>query len=51
MGIRAVILLVMYGTQIQVGLQLSVGTLNLTDQVVIVPCGLLVKRGDVRAEE
>ena len=51
MGIRAVILLVIYGPQIQVGLQLAVGTLDFAGQVVIVPGGLLVKRGDVRAEE
>ena len=51
MGIRPVILLVMYRTQVQVGLQLAVGTLYLTGKVVLVPCGLLVKRGYIRPKE
>ena len=51
MGIRPVVLLVMYRTQVQVGLQLAVGTLYLTGQIVIVPCGLLVKRGYIRPEK
>ena len=51
MGIRPVVLLVMYRTQVQVGLQLAVGTLYLTGKVVIVPCGLLVKGGNIGPEE
>ena len=51
MGVRPVVLLVMYRAQIQVGLQLAVGTFYLTGKVVIVPCGLLVKGGNVGPEE
>ena len=51
MGVRPVVLLVMYWAQIQVGLQLAVGTLYLTSKIIIVPCGLLVKRGYIRPKE
>ena len=51
MGIRPVVLLVMYWTQVQVGLQLTVGTLYLTSKIIIVPCGILVKRGHIRPEK
>lgn len=51
MGVRPVVFLVVYGAQIKVGLQLAVGTLYLTGKVVIVPCGLLVKGGNVGPEE
>ena len=50
-GIRPVVLLVMYWTQVQVGFQLAVGTLYLTSKIIIVPCGLLVKREDIRLGE
>ena len=51
MGVRPVVFLVVYRAQIQVGLQLAVGTFYLTGKVVIVPCGLLVKGRNVGPEE
>lgn len=38
-------------TQIQVGVQMAVGAICLTVKVVIAPCGLLVKREDIRLGE
>ena len=51
MRVRPVVFPVVYRAQIEVGLQLAVGTLYLTSQIIIVPCGLLVKRGYIRPEE
>ena len=51
MGIRPVVLLVIYRTEVEVCLQLAVRALYLTDEVVIVPCGLLVERLHVGTQE
>ena len=51
MGIRPVIFLVMYRPKVQVGLQLTVRAFDFTGEIVIVPCGLLVKIGHVRPQE
>ncbi len=47
MCVRPVVFLVVYGPQVQIGLQLAVGALYLTFKVVVVPCGLLVERPNV----
>lgn len=51
MGIGTVVLFVVDGTQIQVGLQLTVGTFNFTDKIIIVPGGLFVKALHVGPQE
>ena len=51
MGVAPPVLLVVYGAQAEVGLQLAVRALYLTDQVVIVPCGLFVQLLAVGAQE
>ena len=51
MGISPVVFLVVYMTQIQVGVQMAVGAFYLTVKVVIAPCVLLVKREDIRLGE
>ena len=51
MGIRPVVLLVVYWAQVEIRLQLPVGAFNLADEIVVVPCGFLVERPDVRPEE
>ena len=51
MSIRPVVFLVVYGAQIEIGLQLVVRAFYFSSKVVIVPCGLLVKRRNVGSEE
>ena len=49
--IRVGIALMVYGAQFEVRFQLPVSRLYLTDEVVVVPGGALVKRADVGAQE
>ena len=51
LGVCPVVFLVVYMTQIQVGVQMAVGAFCLTVKVVIAPCFLLVKREDIRLGE
>ena len=51
MRIGPVILLVVYRAQVQVGLQLPVGAFYLTNQIIIVPCRLLVQLVSVGTQE
>ena len=51
MGVGVLVGLVVYRSEIQIGLQLTVGAFDLSDKVIAVPCGLLVEGADVGAQE
>ena len=47
MPVGALVTPVVYRSEVEIGLQLPVGALNLTDEIVVVPCGLLVQIRDI----
>ena len=51
MPVGALITPVVYRSEVEIGLQLPVGALNLTDEIVVVPCGLLVQIRDIGTQE